>query len=245
MIEKVIFAIGGAAVGAVVSWYLTKRHYLKEIDILCEDCTRDVNAAKAEVENVKLHYGQELSDIYEKISANKWDEISEDIKKQLSELEEEGPKEATSHKPTADGPNGDITRKRNVEKDVPYHTFYKPATADIPVNKDNISTEAIVKNEWNTVKFITEDEYDDNEWGYEKEYLDFYQDSEMIFRDLTDEMLDEDEVVTYTGVDIDTIRQRFHKEFDAGNDTPEFFIVNEPQAVLYCLSLCAGEAPRP
>lgn len=236
---NVIFAIGGAAIGSAITYFIMKRKYEAEINTLCDECTADVNAEKAKTEELKHKHAEELQNIIESVETDKWNDISKSIKEQIAEMDVEGPSEPTSHTPTAD-----IMRKRDIQKDVPYDKYYKRSEEAQTTHEPVV--EKILQQDWSSIQLITEDQYDDNEWGYEKQYLNFYIDSEMLYDDLTDELIEVEDVPKWVGVELDELRAMFHKaRAERPNDVYEFYICNKGSAALYCINECAGDGPRP
>lgn len=236
---NVIFAIAGAAIGSGVTYFLTKRKYEAEINALCDECTADVAAEKAKTEELKRKHAEELQSIIESVETDKWSEISKSVKAQIAEMEVEGPSEPTSHQPTAD-----IMRKRDVEKDIPYDSYYKGSERE-PLKHEPV-VENILNQDWSSIKLITEEQYEDNEWQYETQYLNFYIDSEQLYDDLTDELIEVEDVPKWTGMELETIREMFHKHrYEYPNDIHEFYICNKANEALYCINECAGDGPHP
>ena len=238
-ILNVIFAIGGAAIGSAVTYFLMKRKYEAEINTLCDECTEDVLNEKAKTEALKKKHAEELQSVMEAVEQGKWDEISKSVKDQIAEMEVEGPSEPTSHAPTAD-----IMRKRDVQKDVPYDKYYK-RSEEKPLEHEPV-VEKILNQDWSSIQLITEAQYEDNEWGYSAQYLNFYIDSEQLYDDLTDELIEVEDVPKWIGMELDELRDMFHKaRVERPNDVYEFYICNKGSAALYCINECTGDGPRP
>lgn len=225
---KIGIGIVSAGVGALVSHILTKRHYVKEMDALCEECTKDVHDARMETKKYK-DYIKAIEP--NGINADIWNNLDNVLNLQKPAKKPEDPS------------TDEVLSKARTEKDyTDYTSYYK--TAPIADSKKE-ETPLVVPNNHKDVRYISDFEYDENEWGFDTQYLNFYIESELLFDDVTDQMIEEYDIVKYINEDLESLRRRFAMHRDQHpNEVHEFYVLNEQHAKLYCICECQGVGPR-
>lgn len=232
--------IGGALIGSAVTFFATKAHFKKKVDDICDECTEDVERLDKQLKALKKAFIEDQPPEVSGINAEKWKQISDDISNQKAQLYKEPAKKEET--PTEDSDIMARPKKTphdyskqyqtSAPKELPPMTRSRPAIEPARVEHD--------------IFFISEDDYEENEWCYDTKYLNFYSDSGLIFDDTTDELIEDYDIEKYIGVPYESIREMF-VEHRANNPdlVHEFFVCNEQHGYLYHIDECAGEGPRP
>lgn len=227
---KVGIGVLSAGVGALVSHLLTKRYYEKEIKSICDECTKDVHEARMETKKYKDY-----------IKATQPNGIDADIWANLDNvLNLQKPV-----KPAEDPATDEVLSRARKQEDYTDYTAYFPNPQKPEAEKTDIPEDIPIHTHQSDIRYITDFEYDENEWGYEKEYLNFYTDSELLFNDITDELIEDYEVGNYIGEDLEGLRARFRDHRNRyPNDVHEFYVYNHQHEKLYNIVECMGDGPR-
>lgn len=237
----ILAGIGGALIGSAVTFFISKMYFKKRVDDICDECTKDVENLEKKVRALRKAFIEDQPPEISGINAEKWKQISDDIASQKAQLHKD-PKQVSEETPRED--SDVMTRPKREPYD--YSKLYRTsAPEELPAQVRTRPAVRPAKVE-NDIFFISEDNYEENQWDYDTKYLNFYMDSGLIFDDSTDELIEDYDIEKYIGVSYEGIREMF-KEHRANNpdDVHEFFVCNEQHGYLYYIDECAGEGPRP
>lgn len=257
IIKYILTALGSAGLGIFVGSRLSKRKYEQEIDRICAECTEETNAMAAKLKALKEHFVDNAPIEQAGPNAQAWKDISEQHKKELDELNKPVNEEITSHKK-----DDDIMRPNRTESP-DYTSFYKSEESGIAKGVDDLvktinndHSEVIEPafpegpngKKLNGFRIIYTDDYieEDDSEGYEEGYLNYYPNYGVLEDEVTNMLVNANEVPDYTGMTLEEIGEMFedHRRKHP-NEVHEWYIVNQKHSLVYCLNECYSEPPRP